>query len=241
MQLFKSLKKRLIRLSDRNYLRELDIEVLLAKLERISNDIRKDGLLRRIGVISAMCYSPADPELPDVSFECCGCHRSYGCISGDDYAELITTIGEINSYGIFQVKFICLDCLIEMCQSGDYDYDLKDWDAYEILNDSYTNEYGRDYGIKDDNIDIKLLKWYSEQQKNISRNIPDINGATLFFKPADSEKARLTLISPYSHKLQTLLTLLQDKKIFIYEDHGSNLVVSKENKDVLSQLIGIKL
>lgn len=230
-----------------NEIKGLDSAALLTKLREIADDPTEYQISH-----GAMCYCPAVIERKYKTCKCSLCNRKIGNFEVDDYRDIVKQSGQIKKTGLAEVKIVCIDCLVEMCKSGNYTYNIKDWDIYE----SFERDYKRYNDIDSCDIDSDaLLKWVSQQQ-NILRerkNCPsEEDRVTIFFdkreykepdylvflfKTADSDKPRLTVISPYT--LEYFLGFVQNRRT--WKSWNDSTILLRDNIQIIERLTGLKL
>lgn len=228
-----------------NETKNLDSIALLSRLKEIAKDPTEYQIYR-----GAMCYSPAhfDEEEEEEEEEyksciCSLCSREIGRFEVLDYRILIELSGQIKKTGLAEVKIVCIDCLMEMCMSGNYTYNITEWDIYEHIKHDYKecNETGST------NIDSEeLLKWVWEKQKNLrkrNRRNP-LSGKyeepyylVFLFKAADYDKPRLTVI--YRHTLNHFLAFIQNRQA--WESWNDSIILLRNNIHTVEKLTGLKL
>lgn len=137
----------------------MDTEALLSKLKTIASDTTEYKISH-----GAMCYCPAHIERRYKSSKCNSCKCKIGHFEVKEYAELVKISGEIKKTGIAEIKLVCIDCLIRLCQSGLYNFDITQWDVY----DSLVSDYKSCNNIGNADIDSEsLLLWKCEHQRRL--------------------------------------------------------------------------
>ncbi|MDE5822501.1 MAG: hypothetical protein K2H63_08485 [Paramuribaculum sp.] len=230
-----------------NEIKGLDSTALLTKLREIADDSTEYQISH-----GAMCYCPAVIKRKYKPCKCSLCSRKIGNFEVDDYRDIVKQSGQIKKTGLAEVKIVCIDCLVDMCKSGNYTYDIKDWDIYE----SFERDYKRYNDIDSCNIDSDaLLKWVSQQQKiqRERRNCPSEGDRdTIFFdkreyeepdylvflfKTADSDKPRLTVTYPYA--LEYFLSFVQNRRT--WKSWNDATILLRDNIQIIERLTGLKL
>lgn len=148
-------------LADKNIKSEqiMDTAALLSKLKTIACDTTEYKISH-----GAMCYCPARIERRYKSSKCNSCKCKIGHFEVKKYADLVKISGQIKKTGIAEIKLVCIDCLIRMCQSGLYNFDITKWDVY----DSLVSDYKSCNNIGNVNIDSeRLLLWKCEHQRRL--------------------------------------------------------------------------
>lgn len=240
-------------------MQNMDTESLLSKLKTIANDATEYQIS-----YGAMCYCPAHIQRRYKSSKCYFCKCKIGHFEVKNYADLVKISGQIKKTGIAEIKLVCIDCLIRMCQSGRYNYDVTLWDVY----DSLVNEYkGRNNNI--DNVDSEsLLLWKCEHQRRL-RNAEDTGLDTenddfddndindddflknsferdkytepeyivFLFKPADCEKPHLSVT--YQSCLDYFLAFMENRTS--WKSWNGRTILLRDNIDVVERLTGLNV
>lgn len=221
----------------------MDTNTLLGKLRDIAQDPTEYQISH-----GAMCYSPAFIQRKYKSCKCSICKRKIGEFEVDDYSDLVKQSGLIKKTGLAEVKIVCIDCLIKMCQSGDYIYEIKDWDIYDSLVRDYKSSTNKT-ALEIEG--LALLEWYGEYQKGVrERKSSNDNEESDFwgkyiepdylvflFKATDSTKTRLTVTSSYY--LKYFLYFIQDKRT--WKTWNDSTILLRDNIDIIERLTGLKL
>ena len=211
-------------------------EELKSRLRAIAND-QKDYPISH----GAMCYSPTW-NLPEYTKVKCGmCFRKIDKMEWSTHKDLVEDCGIIKSYGIAQVKIVCLDCLIEMCKSGQYRYDINEWVDYinpkeyeltenDVLIDDDDFIVGHDRPLNQkDSIEMLIKKKYQHLG-----NFPFV---VVFFKPSDERLPHLSVTRP--DYLDYLIYFLKDTKVY-NSWHGATKLLRDDVKHI-EKLTGLKL
>lgn len=222
----------------------MDTDTLLAKLK----DIAEDPTDYKISY-GAMCYSPIRTGKTYKSCKCSQCNRKIGNFETGAYTDIVVKSGQIKKTGLAEVKIVCFDCLIELCKSGFYSYNIKDWDIFKPMADDYKKSFNKDTLDIDD---LALLEWTCLHQKELKKqkrhsNINFVIFEThdyyeseyivFFFKAANSDKPRLTVT--YSYALEYFLAFIQNERT--WESSRDATVLLRDNIDIIERLTGLKL
>ena len=210
-------------------------EELKSRLRAIATDTIEYPISR-----GAMCYSPSWEESEYTKVKCGVCFRKISEMQKRTYTDLVEDCGTIKSFGIAQVKIVCLDCLIKMCKSGQYRYDINEWVEYRIRkngvltkNDVTIDEdliVGHDKPLNQtDRIEMLIKKRYQHLG-----NVPFV---VVFFKPSDESLPHLSVTIP--DHLDYLICFLKDSRIFT-SWHGSTILL-RNNVEIIENLTGLKL
>lgn len=222
-----------------------DSATLLAQLK----DIAEDPTDYQVS-FGAMCYCPAFIERKRTSCKCALCGSEIGNFEVDDYTGLVKQSGQVKKTGLAEVKIVCIDCLVQMCQSGDYFYDIEDWDVYPSMMANYER-YGNGAPIDGNG----LMEWTRDYQKYLrERPQAQVDDEVDFydeedneykepayiafiFKAPDSDKPRLTV--PHKGELEYFLAFIQNRRILKTWNDGTILL--RDNLDIIERLTGLKL
>lgn len=226
---------------------DLDSKSLWEKLKEIADDSTEYEISH-----GAMCYCPAVSNEKEISCKCSECGREIGNFYVSSYRKLVETAGQIKKTGLAEIKIVCIDCLYEMCKSGLYEFDIKDWNNYNALLSNYKLS---NVSIPEDDdklADILLEKErqkvhefrnriLTKEEKEYHRllNIRPTEGEYLIFlfKSADMEKPRLTIT--WSHDLKYFLAFVKNERQWKNERDAT--VLLRDNIDVIERLTGLKL
>lgn len=230
-----------------NEVKGLDSTTLLTKLREIAEDPTEYKIS-----YGAMCYCPADIEQKYKTCKCNLCSRKIGNFEVEDYQEIVKQSGQIKKTGLAEIKIVCIDCLVEMCESGNYTYDMQEWDIYE----SFKRDYKRYNEIDSSNIDNEnLLQWVNQHQKKSrerwnchserdrdtiffdKREYEEPDYLVFLFKAADSDKPRLTVTYPYT--LEYFLAFVQNRRS--WKSWNDSTILLRDNIKIIERLTGLKL
>lgn len=222
-------------------LKYLDTASLLSKLKNIAEDTTEYEIKR-----GAMCYSPAVYRKERKSGKCSLCSKKIGSFKDKEYLDLIKISSKIKKTGLAEVKIVCTECLVKMCLSGDYSYQMSDWEIYHYIKNQYENyKHSNDIG----NNDEQLLKGMLESQEklredansnvSISRNYEYIEPEYIvfLFKAADYDKPRLTVT--YKDNLDYFVAFVENRRS--WESATDSTILLRDNIDVIERLTGIRL
>lgn len=211
-------------------------EELKSQLRAIAND-QTDYPISH----GAMCYSPKWDIPLYANVKCGMCFRKIDKMEMDTYTGLVEDSVTIKSHGIAQVKIVCLDCLIEMCKSGQYRYDINEWIEYinreddvltenDVLIDDEDLIVGHDKSLNQkDNIEVLIRKKYQHLGKFCF--------VVVFFQPSDEKLPHLSVTSP--HYLDYLINFLDDHRVF--KSWNDSTILLRNNVKLIENLTGLKL
>lgn len=206
---------------------------LISRLRDIANDPTEYAVKK--GAI-AMCYCPSPEARQLVTYECVKCNRKLGEMPNMYYSPIVDYSRRIKSFGIAQVKIVCADCLIEMCLSGKYRYNIKEWDNYEQMLSIYkvlSATASEKSSQLSDIDDIDILKSLTIKASGETK---DEYFIVLIFKPKDVDTPHLTVT--YSGMLEYLLAFFNNCRKW---DDGDNTTLLRDNIDTIERLTGLKL
>lgn len=220
-----------------NKFKNLFTESLLSKLKDIAEDTTEYEIKR-----GAMCYCPAAYDKGTKPCKCSLCSKEIGSFGDEEYLELIKISSKIKKTGLAEVKIVCTECLVKMCLSGDYSYQITEWAIYHSIKIQYENDNDSDVECIDDE---QLLKWMLESQKkrrvgaSIFRNYKYTEPYYIVFllNAANGEKPRLTVT--YQKNLDILLTFVDNRRRC--ESECDSTILLRDDIDVIERLTGIKL
>ncbi len=210
-------------------------EKLISRLRDIANDPTeytvKQGQM-------AMCYCPSPESFVQIPCMCSVCAKKLKEIRRSDFHELVRESRLIKECGIAQVKIVCAECLIEMCLSGKYRYNITEWDNYEQMRWDYQKRvHDKSDGI-DFSSDIRDIDILKSLNVKAYPHDPDEYYIVVIFEPTDVDTPHLAVTN--SEALTYLLAFFNNCRK--WEDpFGLNTILLRDNINIIERLTGLKL
>ena len=201
---------------------------LLEKLKNIANDNTDYPFSH-----GAMCYSQARIEPTYKKCKCEICKKSITEMEYWTYMDLVKMGGKIKSSGIAKIKNICRDCLIDLCKSDNYTYNIKDWYLYKYLLREYEKNLKENPNI------TSIEELNDNELLNIIQNYypADENYIIVLFQPKDVKKPNLSVSS--LAQLDFLLAFLENRRTWL-SSYGRTILL-RDNINIIERLTGLKL